>query len=32
MVDDNDFDQEVMEKAAINLFTLKSFGHFVKTA
>jgi hypothetical protein len=32
MVDDNEFDQAVMEKAAIILLTLKRFGHFVKNA
>jgi hypothetical protein len=29
MVNDNDFDQAVMEKAAISLFVLETFGHLV---
>jgi hypothetical protein len=31
MVDDNEFNQAVMEKASINLLMLESFRHLVKT-
>jgi hypothetical protein len=31
MVDDNKFDQAVMEKVAISLLTLEYFRHLVKT-